>query len=206
MDRQSDEHEHHHEIVHREAARRGLRKRDSTTMEWDPEHHDFPRNWPVQRKIYDGLVMFFLEFYTTVISTTGPSAAEEVMTEYGLSRVVTLTGFQFMHGIGQALGGLVMPPFSEALGRRASYLIATGAYCISCILIGVVPSPAGVFIGRFISGWASSVPAIVLAGSIEDQYTARPRLWLLWLWNCSTILGLCVGPLYGAYIVDAIGW
>ncbi|KAL4863478.1 hypothetical protein BDV12DRAFT_26905 [Aspergillus spectabilis] len=206
MDRPSDEHEQQHETVDHEAARRGLRKRDSTTMEWDPEHHDFPRNWSVQRKIYDGLLMFFLEFYTTVISTTGPSAAEEVMTEYGLSRVVTLTGFQFMHGIGQALGGLVMPPFSEALGRRASYLIATGAYSISCILIGVIPSPAGVFIGRFISGWASSVPAIVLAGSIEDQYTTRPRLWLLWLWNCSTILGLCVGPLYGSYIVDAIGW
>ncbi|KAL4876860.1 major facilitator superfamily domain-containing protein [Aspergillus karnatakaensis] len=201
--RNSDE---HHDSVHHEAARRGLRKTNSKTMEWDTEHQDFPRNWSMQRKIYDGTICFFLEFFTTVISSTGPSAAEEAMTEYGLSRVVCLTGFQFMYGMGQALGGLVMPPFSEALGRRMSYLVSAAAFVIGCILVGVVSSPAGVFIGRFISGWAASVPAIVLAGSIEDQYTARPRLWMLWLWNCCTILGISAGPIYGSYIVDAIGW
>jgi MFS family permease len=175
-------------------------------MEWDTEHEDYPRNWPIQRKLYDAVVMFFLEFYTTVISTTGPSAAEVAMKEYELSRVITLTGFQFMYGVGQALGGLTMPPFSESLGRKKSYLVSAGAYSISCLLVGVVPSPAGVFIGRFISGYASAVPAIVLAGSIEDLYSTWPRLWLLWLWNCSTILGLGIGPMYGSYIVSAIGW
>ncbi|KAL5337254.1 major facilitator superfamily domain-containing protein [Aspergillus crustosus] len=167
-------------------------------------HHDLPRNWPIQRKIYDGLVILFFEFYTTVISTTGPSAAEEVMAESAMSRVVTLTGFQFMHGIGQAIGGLVMPPCSEALGRRMSYWVATAAYAVACILIAAIPSPAGVFIGLFISGWASSVPSIVLAASIEDQYAPKPRLWMLWLWNCSPILGLCVGPMRWVYWTSAI--
>jgi MFS family permease len=111
-----------------------------------------------------------------------------------------------MYGIGQALGALIMPPFSEALGRQKSYLVSAGAYSISSLLVGLVPSPAGVFIGRFFSGFASSVPAIVLAGSIEDLYTQQPRLWLLWFWNCSTMLGIAVGPIYGSYIVDAIGW
>ncbi|KAF4217827.1 hypothetical protein CNMCM8980_001680 [Aspergillus fumigatiaffinis] len=193
-------------ILHPEAARKGLRRTGSRTMEWDTEHEDYPRNWPIQRKLYDAVVMFFLEFYTTVISTTGPSAAELAMKEYGLSRVIALTGFQFMYGVGQALGGLTMPPFSESLGRKKSYLVSAGAYSISCLLVGVVPSPAGVFIGRFISGYASAVPAIVLAGSIEDLYSTWPRLWLLWLWNCSTIFGLGIGPMYGSYIVSAIGW
>ncbi|GFF80135.1 hypothetical protein IFM61392_08225 [Aspergillus lentulus] len=194
------------DTLHREAARKGLRRTGSRTMEWDTEHEDYPRNWPIQRKLYDAVVMFFLEFYTTVISTTGPSAAEPAMKEYGLSRVITLTGFQFMYGVGQALGGLTMPPFSESMGRKKSYLVSAGAYSVSCLLVGVVPSPAGVFVGRFISGYASAVPAIVLAGSIEDLYSTWPRLWLLWLWNCSTIFGLCVGPMYGSYIVSAIGW
>ncbi|RAL13301.1 synaptic vesicle transporter [Aspergillus homomorphus CBS 101889] len=194
------------DFLHHEAARRGMRRTGSRTMEWNPEHQDYPRNWPIQRKTYDMTVMFFLEFYTTIISTTGPSAATKAMKEYGLSRIIALTGFQFMYGVGQALGGLIMPPFSESLGRKKSYLVSAGAYSISCLLVGVVPSPAGVFIGRFISGYASSVPAIVLAGSIEDMYSTSPRLWLLWLWNCSTILGLCVGPIYGSYIVSAIGW
>ncbi|GFF25370.1 hypothetical protein IFM61606_09425 [Aspergillus udagawae] len=154
-------------------------------MEWDTEHEDYPRNWPIQRKLYDAAVMFFLEFCNDCHQygwSLGSGAGNE-----------------------RALGGLTMPPFSESLGRKKSYLVSAGAYSISCLLVGVVPSPAGVFIGRFISGYASAVPAIVLAGSIEDLYSTWPRLWLLWLWNCSTIVGLCVGPIYGSYIVSAIG-
>ncbi|KAB8211572.1 major facilitator superfamily domain-containing protein [Aspergillus parasiticus] len=195
-----------HDDLEREAAHRGLRKTGSRTLGWDTDHRDFPRNWPLRRKLYDVCVIFFLEFYTTVMSTTGPSAAEEAMSEYAMSRVVMLTGFQFMYGAGQALGGLIMPPFSESLGRQKSYLVSAGAYSLSSLLVGLVPSPAGVFIGRFFSGFASSVPAVVLAGSIEDLYTQQPRLWLLWFWNCSTMLGIAVGPIYGSYIVDAIGW
>ncbi|EAU33495.1 conserved hypothetical protein [Aspergillus terreus NIH2624] len=195
-----------HDDLEREAAHRGLKKTGSRTLGWDPDHHDFPRNWPLRRKLYDACVIFFLELYTTVMSTTGPAAAEEAMSEYAMGRATMLTGFQFMYGIGQALGGLILPPFSEALGRQKSYLVSAGAYCISSLLVGLVPSPAGVFIGRFFAGFASSVPAIVLAGSIEDMYTQLPRLWLLWFWNCSTMLGIAVGPIYGSYIVDTIGW
>ena len=195
-----------HGDLEREAAHRGLRKTGSRTLGWDTDHHDFPRNWPPRRKFYDACVIFFLEFYTTVMSTTGPSAAEEAMSEYTMSRVVMLTGFQFMYGAGQALGGLIMPPFSEALGRQKSYLVSAGTYSTSSLLVGLVPSPAGVFIGRFFAGFASSVPAIVLAGSIEDLYTQQRRLWLLWFWNCSTMLGIATGPIYGSYIVDTIGW
>lgn len=206
MDECRQKKQNEHDDLEREAAHRGLRKIGSRTYGWDTEHHDFPRNWPLQRKLYDACVIFFLEFYTTVMSTTGPSAAEEAMSEYAMSRAVMLTGFQFMYGIGQAVGGLTMPPFSEALGRQKSYLVSAGAYSISSLLVGLIPSPAGVFVGRFISGFASSVPAIVLAGSIEDLYTQKSRLWLLWLWNCSTMLGIAMGPIYGSYIVDAIGW
>ncbi|RDW58576.1 uncharacterized protein DSM5745_11267 [Aspergillus mulundensis] len=208
MSSNTEEHHHHHnhDHFHLEAANRGLRRTGSRTMDWDKSHKDYPRNWPIPRKVYDDLVILFWEFYTATLSTTGASASESAMAEFGLSRVVSLTGFQFLYGIGQVLGGVIMPPFSEALGRRLSYLISAGVYLVGCIITGVVPSPAGVFVGRFVSGFASAVPEIVLAGSIEDQYSSRPRLWFLWLWNCCTILGLAVGPIYGSYIVDAVGW
>ncbi|KAL4907085.1 hypothetical protein BDW74DRAFT_176685 [Aspergillus multicolor] len=196
----------HHDRFHREAAHRGLRRTGSKTMDWDKSHKDYPRNWPMSRKVYDDLIILFWEFYTATLSTTGASASESAMTEFELSRVVSLTGFQFLYGIGQVFGGVIMPPFSEALGRRISYLISAGVYLVACIITGVVPSPAGFFVGRFVAGFASAVPEIVLAGSIEDQYSSRPRLWFLWLWNCCTVLGLAVGPIYGSYLVDAIGW
>jgi MFS family permease len=201
-----DKEQHGDDAIHHKLVRRGLRRSDPNTVTWDTEHGDFPRNWSVARKLYDGMIIFFLEFYTTVISTTGPSASEQAMGEYGLSRVEALSGFQFTYGIGQAIGGLIMPPFSESLGRRNSYLLSAAIYSISSLITGVVPSPVGLFIGRFLSGYASSVPSIVLAGSIEDLYTSRTRLWVLWLWNCCTSFGLCIGPIYGSYIVGSIGW
>ena len=64
----------------------------------------------------------------------------------------------------------MMPPCSEALGRHNPYLYSTAIYSIACLLVGVVPHIAGVFIGRFFSGFASAVPSVVLAGSIEDLF------------------------------------
>ncbi|KAJ6051654.1 uncharacterized protein N7446_006289 [Penicillium canescens] len=136
-----DEEKSTQDSVQREAAQRGLQKTDSNSFTWNTDHKDFPRNWTLWRKTYDGLLIFFLEFFTTVISTTGPSATEPAMKEYRLSRVIALTCFQFMYGIGQALGGLVMPPFSETLGRRKSYLFSAALYSISSLLVGIVPSP-----------------------------------------------------------------
>ncbi|GAM43231.1 hypothetical protein TCE0_047f17871 [Talaromyces pinophilus] len=132
-----DKEQHGDDAIHHKLVRRGLRRSDPNTVTWDTEHGDFPRNWSVARKLYDGMIIFFLEFYTTVISTTGPSASEQAMGEYGLSRVEALSGFQFTYGIGQAIGGLIMPPFSESLGRRNSYLLRW-VYYSSAITTGLL--------------------------------------------------------------------
>jgi MFS family permease len=99
-----------------------------------------------------------------------------------------------------------MPPFSEAFGRRMPYIYSCAAFCIGCLITGVVPSVAGVFVGRFVSGFASSVPSVVIAGSIQDMYASTHRVWMIWVWNSSTTLALILGPIYGAYMAHAIGW
>lgn len=108
--------------------------------------------------------------------------------------------------LGQALGGLIMPPCSEALGRHNPYLYSTAIYSIACLIVGLVPHIAGVFIGRFFSGFASAVPSVVLAGSIEDLFGDESRLWWILVWNSFTTLGLTVGPIYGSFIAASIGW
>ncbi|KAI4750660.1 MFS general substrate transporter [Aureobasidium sp. EXF-3400] len=99
-----------------------------------------------------------------------------------------------------------MPPCSEALGRHNPYLYSTAVYSIACLIVGVVPHVAGVFIGRFFSGFASAVPSVVLAGSIEDLFGDESRLWWILVWNSFTTLGLTVGPIYGSFIAASIGW
>ncbi|KAH7412089.1 putative polyamine transporter [Phaeosphaeria sp. MPI-PUGE-AT-0046c] len=200
----------------------GLQKTESGHFKWQKNHGKYPRNWAPYRKCYDTVIVVFFEFYTTVISTTGPSAAVMAMEEYHTSRVVSLVAFTFMqvpsnfathagthnrrYQIGQALGGLLMPPFSESFGRRKPYIYSCAAFSIGSLLVGVVPSIAGVIIGRFISGFASAVPSVVIAGSIQDMYGSTHRVWMVFVWNSSTTLGLVLGPIYGSYIADSIGW
>lgn len=107
--------------------------------------------------------------------------------------------------MGQTIGGILMPPFSESFGRGEPYLYSCIAFSIGSIITGVVPSVAGVIIGRFISGFSSAVPSVVIAGSIEDMYPSTRRVWMMFVWNSSTTLGLTVGPIYGSYITEAIG-
>lgn len=99
-----------------------------------------------------------------------------------------------------------MPPFSESFGRRKPYLYSCAAFSIGYLLTGIVPSVAGVVVGRFMSGFALAVPSFVIAGNITDMYTAKHRMWMTLVWNGSTTFGLILGPIYGSYIAHVIGW
>jgi len=107
---------------------------------------------------------------------------------------------------GQAFGGVIFPPYSEAFGRKPVYISASLLYCISCIIVGVPKSVSSAVIGRFISGFMSAVPSIIVSGSIEDMYDVNQRVWLMYAWACATTGGLLLGPVYGSYISAAIGW
>lgn len=119
---------------------------------------------------------------------------------------VSLVAFSLMYQLGQALGGLVVPPCSEAFGRKLPYLVSVVVFALFCLLIGVVPSVVMVYVSRFVTGFASAVPSVVLAGSVEDMFNARWRVWLILLWNALSTAGLVFGPIYGVYIAANSGW
>ena len=50
------------------------------------------------------------------------------------------------------------------------------------------------------------MPAVVTAGSIEDMFDGRQRVWLVVLWNAGSTTGLCLGPIYGSYIMSVLDW
>ena len=108
--------------------------------------------------------------------------------------------------LGQAIGGCLIPPLSELVGRRIPYLVSCAAFSIFCLLIPLVPSPIVAYIGRFVTGFASAVPSVVIAGSVEDIFNTKRRVWILILWNAGTTAGLCFGPIYAAYITASFTW
>ena len=92
------------------------------------------------------------------------------------------------------------------IGRKLPYLASAAVFGLGCLLIGAVPSPAAVWAGRFVTGFASAVPSVVIAGSIEDLFNTKRRVWVVVLWNVGTTAGLCFGPVYAAYVAHALGW
>jgi MFS family permease len=107
---------------------------------------------------------------------------------------------------GQAFGGVLFPPYSEAFGRKPVYISASLIYCIACVISGTTPSIAGAITGRFVAGFVSAVPSIVVSGSIEDMFNMTQRIWIMYVWASATTAGLLLGPIYGSYISRCIGW
>ncbi|KAL5350604.1 hypothetical protein ACLOAV_004173 [Pseudogymnoascus australis] len=184
----------------------GLRLEDDGCLNWRADASAHPRNWSVSRRAFDTSVLLALDLYTTAISTSGPSMAQAAMKEMGLGHIKSLIAFSSMYQFGQALGGVVFPPYSECFGRKAVYIATTLIYCLACVLTAEVPTMTGVCVGRFICGVMSAVPSVVVEGSIEDLFNMKSRVWIVFLWACATTAGLVLGPIYGAYISAYRGW
>ncbi|KAK1150265.1 hypothetical protein N8T08_000167 [Aspergillus melleus] len=104
------------------------------------------------------------------------------------------------------MGCVVFPPCSESFGRKNMYVWSTIFYCIFCIIIAAVPSPAAVAVGRFISGSLSAMPSVVVNGSIEDMFNTDTRIWIVFMNAISTNIGLAGGPIMSGYITTTLGW
>jgi MFS family permease len=165
-----------------------------------------PRNWRASRKAYDLSLIIVLDFFTTGISAAGTPAARFAREELRMSHTLSLFGFTSIYLVGQGLGGLVFAPFSEAFGRRWLYIISSLTYCGSCVLVGAAPNAAAAVAGRLLSGLLSSIPAVVVSGSIEDLYDSEARIWTFFIWNVAVNVSLILGPIYAAYVAMELGW
>ncbi|PTU18309.1 hypothetical protein P175DRAFT_0465184 [Aspergillus ochraceoroseus IBT 24754] len=123
---------------------------------------------------------------------------------YNVSLLIFLEFFTYL--LGQALGGIVLPPYSEAFGRKKLYVISTALYSISCLIIATVPSLKGVIFGRLLSGFLSAIPSTIVVGSIEDMFNSRDRVWMIWFWALVANLGLVVGPIFGTFTTADLNW
>ncbi len=112
----------------------------------------------------------------------------------------------FRYMLGQGVGAVFFPPYSESFGRRKLYVVSTIVYCLFCIVIAAVPYLAAVLVGRFVTGVLSAIPTIVVAGSVEDLFNSATRIWMMFAWATAANLGLVVGPIVGTYVTAEIGW
>ncbi|KAB8250858.1 subtilisin-like protein [Aspergillus flavus] len=179
---------------------------DGFHIRWAKGNQRHPRNWSIVRKAYDTSLIIFLELFTTAISASGSTAAKDALREFNIEKEFSIFVFVSIYLLGQGLGSIVFPPYSEAFGRKNLYVLSTALYSISCAIVAAVPSLSGVVIGRLFSGIVSAIPTTVVIGSIEDMFNARDRVWVLCLWAIVANLGLVTGPILSTFIVADLNW
>ncbi|KAL9101641.1 MAG: hypothetical protein Q9163_003116 [Psora crenata] len=133
-------------------------------------------------------------------------AAKSAKEDYDIGQTLSIFLFVSIYLIGQGLGSIIFPPYSEAFGRKKLYVASTALYSIFSVIVAAVPSLVALAIGRFITGFLSGIPTVIVAGSIEDMFTSGNRIWLIFLWAVAANIGIIVGPIMGIYIADGLGW
>lgn len=204
---------------------KGLDVSPSGVVSWEAASPNHPRHWSLTRKMYDTLVICFLEFFMTLVSNAGTSIAQNQPEDLGMSTETAILAFSTMYLLGQAIGSLIFPPIGETYGSRAIFsACAFGSTAVN-LLIAVAPYTAVIFVCRFLDGLLSAMPAVVAITSLEDMWdiksrilvcTRRPsttqiRLLMLYqifhFWVTVSVIGLSIGPTYATYVgLSPLGW
>ncbi|RYP71168.1 hypothetical protein DL771_004968 [Monosporascus sp. 5C6A] len=184
----------------------GLVLNEDGFVRWRNDNPKHPRNWSSSLKAYGTIIILLLEFITSAVGTAGTSAAQEMQNDFGVSLSLSIFCLTSMYLIGQGIGGIFFPPYSEVFGRKTLYIVSTFVYTIFSIITAAVHSLPAIIIARFLSGLASAIPTIVVAGSMEDMYNVRSRVWMIFVWAVVGNAAVCVGPIYSSYVTLNLGW
>ncbi|OJJ70325.1 hypothetical protein ASPBRDRAFT_197040 [Aspergillus brasiliensis CBS 101740] len=189
------------------AAEHGLELTpDGCHLRWARTNRKHPRNWHPVRKSYDIVVISLLEFFTTCLSTSGATTATAAQVEFGTSKTLTLFLYVSTYLLGQGLGGIVFPPYSESFGRKKLYIFSASLYSVFCLIIAAVPSIPSLVVGRFITGFLSAIPTVVITGSIEDMFNTHDRIFVMLIYVSMACMGVSAGPIISSYISVRFGW
>ncbi|KAF6230409.1 hypothetical protein HO133_004751 [Letharia lupina] len=192
--------------AHESLSCSGLKVGNDGYVQWAMDSPAHPRNWSRDRKAYDLGLILFLEFSMSAVSAGGTPASFYGSGVLGHGREVGLVGFTTMYLLGQALGALLISPYADKFGRRTLYIASAFLYSVFCLPVAATSNIAGVFVGRFITGVISAIPAITTRRSIEDLFGTEGRMWAFFSWALATNLGLVLGPIYTSYVAVSLNW
>ncbi|EON99451.1 putative major facilitator superfamily protein [Phaeoacremonium minimum UCRPA7] len=95
---------------------------------------------------------------------------------------------------------------TELYGRSILYNI--GNLCFTVFTVGAALSNSiGMLMAfRFLMGLAGAVPITIGSGSIADVMPVEKRGRAMAAWALGPLLGPCIGPVAGGYLIEAAGW
>lgn len=94
----------------------------------------------------------------------------------------------------------------DIAGRRKIFTGALVLFIVSCVLIALTDSGAGVIVGRAIQGAAGSTLLACGLSLLSVAASGPNQLKAVSLWGAASAVGAAAGPLIGGVLVDSTGW
>ncbi|MFL5816221.1 MAG: MFS transporter [Conexibacter sp.] len=94
----------------------------------------------------------------------------------------------------------------DIAGRRRVFVAGLALFVVSCVLIALAGSGAGVIAGRCIQGAAGSTLLACGLSLLSVAASGTEQVRAVSLWGAASAVGAAAGPLIGGLLVDSTGW
>ena len=178
-------------------------------------------NWPTKKKARNFFVILTLTFVTSLASTVVAPGVPLIMHEFDVNNVLGAF-IVSIFVLGQITGPLLVAPLSNSFGRLFIYHLANLGFIIWSVACALAPNARALLVFRFFAGCAAAGPLTLGRSSVEDMFSAekigptflnpnatnflpyRERLRILL--SIASMIGPCIGPIFGGYLVQKEGW
>ncbi|OHF00731.1 major facilitator superfamily transporter [Colletotrichum orchidophilum] len=176
-------------------------------VDWDgPDDPENPQNWPIRQKWLNIATISMLTFVTPLGSSMFAPGIPKIMVEFGETSATIATFVVSVYILGFAFGPLIIAPMSEVLGRARLYIYGNMLFTIFTVGTALSQNMATMLAFRFLMGLAGAVPVTIGSGSIADIMPIEQRGRAMSAWALGPLLGPCIGPVAGGYLINAAGW
>lgn len=180
---------------------------DPNMVDWDgPDDPENPMNWSDKKKWLNIATLSILTLVTPLGSSMFAPGVPAIMREFNETSATLATFLVSVYVLGFAFGPLVVAPLSEIYGRRPLYFYGNILFTVFTICTAVSNSIGMLLAFRLLMGLSGAVPITIGSGSIADMMPVEKRGRAMSAWSLGPLLGPCVGPLAGGYLIRAAGW
>lgn len=174
------------------------------TFESTDSHQDNPRNWSFKYRTFVLLVYALFSLTGPYASSMVSPAAEAIGQDLGVDTKLEQNLLVGLYMLAFFVGPLFSAPMSEALGRRL--VVLTCSIVFICFNIGcaVATTSTQLLALRFFSGMFSGAILPMGGGAVSDMFEVHERGMSMAIYTIAPVLGPCIGPLVGGWIIQ--GW
>ncbi|CAG7985741.1 unnamed protein product [Penicillium olsonii] len=173
---------------------------------WDgPNDPENPQNWPRSIKLARSAAPLAVIFSISIASSIFGAASDITAQEYGVSQEVMSLGVALFVA-GFAVGPLVFAPMAEVVGNAPPMAVALTGCAIFQIPLALASNVQTILLSRFLAGTFGAGGLAVGSGILADIFGPVTRGVAVGVSATFMNMGSLVGPVVGAYIVDAYGW